>query len=77
MVRGVLGVWKGKNSGVMEGRKLLSLAGREYGYKGREIAEFMGKDPAAVTGYLKGSQELRAKMESFILRLDAGERKSQ
>jgi len=68
---------KGKNSAVMEGRKLLSLAGREYGYKGREIAEFMGKDPAAVTGYLKGSQELRAKMESFILRLDAGERKSQ
>ena len=68
---------KGKNSAVMEGRKLLSLAGREYGYKGREIAEFMGKDPAAVTGYLKGSQELRAKMESFILRLDARERKSQ
>jgi len=62
---------KGKDSGVMEGRKLFSLAGREYGYKGKEIAEFMGKDPAAVTGYLNRSQNLRAKMERLILRLEA------
>jgi len=62
---------KGKDSGAMEGRKLFSLAGREYGYKGREIAEFLGKDPAAVTGYLNGSQDLRAKVERLILRLDA------
>jgi putative transposase len=68
---------KGKNSGVMEGRKLFSLAGREYGYKGKEIAEFLGKDPAAVTGYLRGSQELRAKMENFILHLDAVGGKTQ
>jgi REP element-mobilizing transposase RayT len=65
---------KGKNSGVMEGRKLFSLVGREYGYKGKEIAEFLGKDPAAVTGYLSRSQDLRAKMESLILRLDAVEK---
>jgi REP element-mobilizing transposase RayT len=62
---------KGKDSGVMEGRKLFSLAGREYGYKGKEIAEFLGKDPAAVTGYFRRSQDLRAKMESFIRRLEA------
>lgn len=55
----------------MEGRKLFSLAGREYGYKGKEIAEFLGKDPAAVTGYLRRSEDLRAKMEGLILRLDA------
>ncbi len=36
---------KGKDSGVMVGRKLFSLAGREYGDKGKEIAEFQGKDP--------------------------------
>jgi hypothetical protein len=60
-----------KDSGVTEGRKLFSLAGREYGYKGKEIAEFLGKDPAAVTGYLRRSQVLRAKMEGLILRLDA------
>ena len=63
---------KGKDSGVMKGRKLFSLAGREYGYKGKEIAEFLGKDPAAVTGYLRRGQELRAKMQRLILRLDAG-----
>jgi len=62
---------KGKDSGVMEGRKLFSLVGREYGYKGKEVAEFLRKDPAAVTGYLSKSQHLRAKMESLILGLDA------
>ena len=62
---------KGKDSGVMEGRKMFSLAGREYGYKGKEIAEFLGKDPASVTGYLRRGQDLRAKMERLILRLDA------
>jgi REP element-mobilizing transposase RayT len=61
---------RGKHRGVMEGRRLFSLAGREYGYKGKEIADFLGKDPAAVTGYLKGSQSLRAKIEKLILRLE-------
>ena len=63
---------KGKDSGVMEGRRLFSLAGREYGYKGKEIAEFLGKDPAAVTGYLRGEQDLREKMERLILFFDGG-----
>ena len=63
---------KGKDSGVMEGRKLFSLAGREYGYKGKEIAEFLGKDPAAVTGYLRRGQDLREKMERLILFFDGG-----
>jgi hypothetical protein len=61
---------KGKDSGVMEGRKLFSLVGNEYGYKGKEIAGFLKKDPAAVTGYLKKGQDLRAKMERLILCLD-------
>jgi REP element-mobilizing transposase RayT len=62
---------KGKDSGVMEGRRLFSLMGREYGYKGKEIAEFLGKDPAAVTGYLRRGQDLQAKLESLLLRLEA------
>jgi len=62
---------KGKDSGVMEERELFSLAGKEYGYKGKEIAEFLGKDPAAVTGYLRRGQYLRTKLESLILRLEA------
>lgn len=63
---------KGKDSRVMEGRRLFSLAGREYGYKGKEIAEFLGKDPAAVTGYLRRGQDLREKMERLILFFDGG-----
>ncbi len=62
---------KGKDSKVMEGRKMFSLAGKEYGYKGKEIAEFLGKDPAAVTGYLRRGQDLRGKMERLIPGLEA------
>ena len=51
------------------------MVGREYGYKGKEIAEFMGKDLAAVTGYLRKGQDLREKMEIFILVFD-GSRKN-
>ncbi len=61
---------RGKDSEVIKGRKLLSLVGKEYGYKGKEIAEFLGKDPAAVTGYLRTSQDLQAKKEILILYLD-------
>jgi predicted transcriptional regulator len=61
----------------MEGRRLFSLAGREYGYKGKEIAEFLGKDPAAVTGYLRRGQDLREKMARIILFFDGGGNKSQ
>ncbi len=63
---------KAKDSKVMEGRKLFSLIGKEYGYKGKEIAEFLRKDPAAVTGYLLRSQDLKGKMEELIQRLEAG-----
>jgi hypothetical protein len=58
---------KGKESGRMEGRKLLSLAARECGYKGTEIADFLRRDPAAVTDYLKGEKSLRSKLERLFL----------
>jgi REP element-mobilizing transposase RayT len=61
---------QGKDSGVMEGRRLFSLVGREYGYKGREMGEFLGKDPASVTGYLRRGQDLRDKTERLILFLE-------
>jgi predicted transcriptional regulator len=44
---------------------------KEYGYKGKEIADFLGKDPAAVTGYLRRAQDLRDKKERLILFLDS------
>ena len=60
---------KGKKLKVMEGRKLLSLAARECGYKGREVADFLRKDPAAVTGYLKDEKRLHNKLERLFLLL--------
>ena len=56
----------------MEGRRLLSLTGREYGYKGKEIAAFLEKDPASVTGYLRRDQDLQSKRERLIFLLDGG-----
>ena len=47
------------------------MPGGSTGIMGKEIAEFLGNDPAAVTGYLRRSQDLRAKMESLILRSEA------
>jgi len=63
---------RGKDTGVMEGRRLLSLTGREYGYKGKEIAVFLEKDPASVTGYLRRGQDLQDKKERLISWLDGG-----
>jgi hypothetical protein len=44
---------KGKNEVIQTGRRVLSLVGREYGYKGREIAEYLRRDPSVVTRYLR------------------------
>jgi len=48
-----------KQERVMEGRKLLSVVSKAYGYKGKEIAEYLRKDPAAVSGYLRNADEER------------------
>jgi hypothetical protein len=60
---------KGKDTRVMEGRKLFTLVAREYGYKGKEIAAHLSKDPASVTGYLRSGQDLKEKKERLNLLL--------
>lgn len=50
---------KGKLGSITQGRKLLSLVAHEYGYRGREIAEYMRKDPALITRHLKEKEVLR------------------
>ncbi len=44
---------KSKDRGIMSGRKLMSLVAKEYGYKGREIANYIKRDAVVVTRYLK------------------------
>jgi putative transposase len=48
-----------KQARVMAGRRLLSVVAKTYGYKGKEIAEFLRKDPSAVAGYLRNAAEER------------------
>jgi hypothetical protein len=41
----------GKGDKISLGRKLFSLVASEYGYKGKEVAEYIRKDPAMITRY--------------------------
>jgi REP element-mobilizing transposase RayT len=43
-----------KSENIMKGRRLFSQTAKRYGYRGKEIAEYLRKDPASVTGYLHG-----------------------
>ena len=40
----------------MRMRRVLSQTAKRYGFFGKEIAEYLKKDPASVTGYLHGEQ---------------------
>jgi len=55
-----------KSEPVSLGRKIITLIADEYGYKRKEIAEFMEKDPAVVTRYLRERQSLALEMESVM-----------
>lgn len=63
-VEGVSGVTlgelrdKSKDEGLVVARKLMSLVAREYGYKGKEVAEYLRRDPAVITRYLKEGKKL-------------------
>ncbi len=48
-----------KSEDVMKGRPIFSQTARRYGYRGREIAEYLRKDPASITNYLHGEENSR------------------
>lgn len=60
---------KGKGRDIMLGKKLFSLVAREYGYKGTEISEYIHKDPAVVTRYLREKEDFGAEVERVIERI--------
>lgn len=60
----------GKTREVLWGRRLFSLVAKEYGYKGKEIAEYLEKDPAVVTAYSKGSGEFKMRVKELINHLE-------
>jgi len=54
---------KGKGEMTQTGRRVLSLVGKEYGYKGREIAEYLRKDPSVVTRYLREAKRFETDLK--------------
>ena len=48
------------------GRRLLSFVAKEYGYKGKEIGQYIQKDPAIVTRDIKEKGQLGKEMEKVI-----------
>jgi hypothetical protein len=56
----------GKGDKISLGRKLFSLVGSEYGYKGKEMAEYIRKDPAIITRYLKDRKNSEAEVERLM-----------
>ena len=49
---------KSRNREILTVRKLASLAAREFGYKGKEIALYLQKDPSVIARYLKDGEKL-------------------
>lgn len=54
---------KSKDREITTVRKLMSFVAKEYGYKGKEIAKYINKDPVVVTRYLKERNNFREEVE--------------
>jgi REP element-mobilizing transposase RayT len=60
-----------KEHAIMRARRVLTMAAKAYGYRGRDIAEYLKKDPASVSGYLQGD-DLSTDVMKIMRHLDAG-----
>ena len=58
---------KGKELGC--GRRLISLVAKGYGYKGQEVAEYLGRDPSVITRYSAGATRLENEVEKVHRKL--------
>jgi len=48
------------------GRRLLSLVANEYGYKGKEIGQYILKDPAIISRDLREKRQLEEEREKVL-----------
>ncbi len=60
-----------KERQIMLARKVFSQTAKAYNYRGKEIAAYLKKDPASVTGYLRGDDRVR-EVERVIENLRGG-----
>jgi hypothetical protein len=56
---------KGKNEVIQCGRKVMSLVAKDYGYKGQEIAGYLGRDPAVITSHLREREKFESEVEKL------------
>ncbi|MFA5180238.1 MAG: transposase [Syntrophales bacterium] len=61
-----------KSSRLSTGKKMMSLVAHEYGYKGREIAYFLKKDPVVVTRHLKERAASEKEIAGIVTALKNG-----
>jgi chromosomal replication initiation ATPase DnaA len=52
-------IGKSRRREILSVRKLVSIVEREFGYKGKEIALFLQKDPSVITRYLKEGENFK------------------
>lgn len=57
---------KGKGAEVMAARRLFSQMAKEYGYRGKEIAGYLKRDPAVITRYLMEAEDFKEQMSEVI-----------
>jgi len=66
---------KGGEDQLGRGRRLISLVAKEYGYKGKEVAEYLWRDPSVITRYLKEGNLLGSEVEKVHAELQGGSKK--
>lgn len=57
---------KSKLREISRGRQIISIVSGEYGYKGKEISEFIHKDAAMITRYMKEKGKLKEEVKNVI-----------
>lgn len=57
---------KSKFAQISTARKLLILVAKEYGYKGKEIADYINRDPAIISMVLKDRRRYEEEMGKVI-----------
>lgn len=60
---------RSKSTRISAGKKMMSLVAHAYGYKGREIAAFINKDPVVVTRHLKEGAVFEKEIEGIVTAL--------
>ena len=57
---------KGRRPESVQARSLFCSIAKGYGYKGVEIGRFLGRDPGAISKYLRHGEKLEGKMEKVV-----------